>query len=177
MRCAARATSDLPSGRPLAFLTDLVSMEKEKDPPVNSELYSESVKGSSRRRFLGQLAAISAGLSVAAPIGRSVAKSLGDDAKSLPEDASPASGLIDITLNVNTRTRQLRIDPRVTLLDAVRERFQLTGAKKGYDHGACGASTVHIAGKRVLSCLTLAEGTKLLFETDPQTISQKGDEK
>jgi hypothetical protein len=52
-------------------------MEKEKDPPVNSELCSESVNGSSRRRFLGQLAAISAGLSVAAPIGRSIAKGLG----------------------------------------------------------------------------------------------------
>lgn len=134
----------------------LVSMEKEKDPPVNSEVCSESVNGSSRRRFLGQLAAISAGLSVAAPIGRSVAKSLGDDAKPLPENASPASSLIDITLNVNARTRQLRIDPRVTLLDAVRERFHLTGTKKGCDHGACGACTVHIAGKRVLSCLTLA---------------------
>src|SRR5271166_6699437 len=131
-------------------------MKKEKYPPVNSELCSESVNGSSRRRFLGQLAAISAGLTVAAPVGRSVAKSSAEDATPSPENASPASSLIDITLNVNARTRQLRIDSRVTLLDAFRERFQLTGTKKGCDHGACGACTVHIDGKRVLSCLTLA---------------------
>jgi xanthine dehydrogenase YagT iron-sulfur-binding subunit len=57
---------------------------------------------------------------------------------------------------VNGQTHQLRLDPRVTLLDALRERLQLTGSKKGCDQGACGACTVHFGGKRVLSCLTLA---------------------
>jgi xanthine dehydrogenase YagT iron-sulfur-binding subunit len=64
--------------------------------------------------------------------------------------------LINVTLRVNGQSYQLRIDPRVTLLDALRERLHLTGSKKGCDHGACGACTVHLNGRRVLSCLTLA---------------------
>jgi len=61
-----------------------------------------------------------------------------------------------VTLKVNGRTHQLRLDPRVTLLDVLRERLHLTGSKKGCDQGACGACTVHVGGRRVLSCLTLA---------------------
>jgi xanthine dehydrogenase YagT iron-sulfur-binding subunit len=60
------------------------------------------------------------------------------------------------SLRVNNQLRQLAIDPRTTLLDALREHLGLTGAKKGCDHGQCGACTVLIDGKRGLSCLTLA---------------------
>ena len=63
---------------------------------------------------------------------------------------------LEITLRVNGATHQLSVDPRTTLLDALRERLGLTGSKKGCDQGACGACTVLIDGKRVLSCLTLA---------------------
>jgi len=63
---------------------------------------------------------------------------------------------LDIVLDVNGTKHPLRIEPRVSLLDALRERLQLTGTKKGCDAGQCGACTVHVAGKRVLSCLTLA---------------------
>ena len=65
-------------------------------------------------------------------------------------------GMVPITLRINGKDRQLRIDPRTTLLDCLRENIALTGTKKGCNHGQCGACTVHVNGKRVVSCLTLA---------------------
>jgi xanthine dehydrogenase YagT iron-sulfur-binding subunit len=61
-----------------------------------------------------------------------------------------------VRLSVNGVDRALLVEPRVSLLDALRERLALTGTKKGCDHGQCGACTVHVDGRRVLSCLTLA---------------------
>jgi xanthine dehydrogenase YagT iron-sulfur-binding subunit len=63
---------------------------------------------------------------------------------------------VEVTLRVNGGVARLVLDPRVTLLDALRERLGLTGTKKGCDHGQCGACTVHVDGRRVLACLTLA---------------------
>lgn len=70
--------------------------------------------------------------------------------------AKPASGARDVTLQINGQSHTLALEPRVTLLDALRERLDLPGTKKGCDHGACGACTVLIDGQRVVSCLTLA---------------------
>ena len=61
-----------------------------------------------------------------------------------------------IALRVNGHLRQLTLDPRTTLLDALREHLALTGSKKGCDHGQCGACTVLVEGRRINSCLTLA---------------------
>ena len=70
--------------------------------------------------------------------------------------AEQTSQLVLVRLNVNGVDRALLVEPRVSLLDALRERLALTGTKKGCDHGQCGACTVHVDGRRVLSCLTLA---------------------
>jgi xanthine dehydrogenase YagT iron-sulfur-binding subunit len=69
---------------------------------------------------------------------------------------SDAAGQYPVSLNVNGTERRLVIAPWTTLLDALRERLGLTGAKKGCDHGQCGACTVLVDGKRINSCLTLA---------------------
>ncbi|HKD78577.1 MAG TPA: 2Fe-2S iron-sulfur cluster-binding protein [Candidatus Angelobacter sp.] len=63
---------------------------------------------------------------------------------------------VPITLRVNGKEHRLRVDPRTTLLDCIRESVVLTGTKKGCDHGQCGACTVHVNGRRVVSCLSLA---------------------
>jgi aerobic-type carbon monoxide dehydrogenase small subunit (CoxS/CutS family) len=63
---------------------------------------------------------------------------------------------VDISLEVNGSTENLDVEPGVTLLDALRERLDVTGTKKGCDRGQCGACTVHVGGRPVLSCLTLA---------------------
>ena len=70
--------------------------------------------------------------------------------------AAPIEGAVPITLRINCEDRQLSIDPRTTLLDCIRESVLLTGTKKGCDHGQCGACTVHVNGRRVVSCLSLA---------------------
>ena len=76
-----------------------------------------------------------------------------------PQGAAPAhaeSAEMDVVLNVNGRDRPLRLDPRASLLDTLRERLALTGTKKGCDHGQCGACTVLLDGRRVNACLVLA---------------------
>jgi xanthine dehydrogenase YagT iron-sulfur-binding subunit len=70
--------------------------------------------------------------------------------------ATATSDALALTLKVNGADRELQIDPRVTLLDALRDHLGLTGAKKGCDRGQCGACTVLVNGRRVYSCLTLA---------------------
>jgi xanthine dehydrogenase YagT iron-sulfur-binding subunit len=69
---------------------------------------------------------------------------------------SPVPAKISVALNVNGQQRQLRLAPWTTLLDALRDHLDLTGTKKGCDHGQCGACTVLVDGRRVNSCLTLA---------------------
>jgi xanthine dehydrogenase YagT iron-sulfur-binding subunit len=72
------------------------------------------------------------------------------------DDSEPPSPPVKVDLQINGRSHSLTLDPRTTLLDALREHLALTGSKKGCDHGQCGACTVLIEGRRINSCLTLA---------------------
>src|SRR5919199_1834650 len=114
------------------------------------EHHEGRTKRTSRRNFLGQ-ALTAAGTAIAAP-------SLLNQATAAKEERSMQSpeGEMAITLMVNGEARSLTIEPRVTLLDALRERLGLTGSKKGCDHGQCGACTVLVDGRRVNACLSLA---------------------
>src|SRR5215207_4132499 len=89
--------------------------------------------------------------------------------------AASAENLVKIAFKVNGATKTLELDSRVVLLDALRERLALTGSKKGCDQGQCGACTVLVDGRRVLSCLTL---TATLEGREVTTIEglAKGDE-
>jgi xanthine dehydrogenase YagT iron-sulfur-binding subunit len=69
---------------------------------------------------------------------------------------NPAPAKISVALHINGRERQLKVAPWTTLLDALRDHLDLTGTKKGCDHGQCGACTVLVDGRRINSCLTLA---------------------
>jgi xanthine dehydrogenase YagT iron-sulfur-binding subunit len=88
--------------------------------------------------------------------GATAAPFLGHAAKADASAARPGDSAVDLVLNVNGRDHRLTLDPRTSLLDALREHIGLTGSKKGCDQGQCGACTVHLDGRRVLACLTLA---------------------
>jgi xanthine dehydrogenase YagT iron-sulfur-binding subunit len=113
-------------------------------------------KGPSRREFLKQASAISAGVAL---ISTAKANRL-----TVNKIEFPAYGNLMVKLSVNGKIKTLELDPRVTLLDALREHLKMTGTKKGCDRGQCGACTVLVDGKRMNSCLMLAgmcEGKKI----------------
>jgi xanthine dehydrogenase YagT iron-sulfur-binding subunit len=123
---------------------------------LEAEEGTESALGRvSRRSFLSQLSA--AGITVAAvrptPASAQTATPAPAAEVASTEDIE---GSVALRLRVNGKDVQIKVDPRTTLLDGLRETIHLTGTKKGCDHGQCGACTVHVNGRRINSCLTLA---------------------
>ena len=121
---------------------------------TNQADISQSPGRVSRRSFLSHLGA--AGLAAtASPILAAPAAAAIAPTQDAPA-AATVEGAVPITLKVNGKEHQLNLDPRTTLLDCLRENLNLPGTKKGCDHGQCGACTVHVNGRRVNSCLSLA---------------------
>jgi xanthine dehydrogenase YagT iron-sulfur-binding subunit len=128
-------------------------VERDTDSPQPGKTEQEPLLGRfSRRAFLTQLGAAG----VAATAGALHAAAEPGRAAEPPEEASEEAGAIPVTLLVNGQEYHLKLEPRVTLLDALREQLHLYGTKKGCDHGQCGACTVHVNGRRVNSCLSFA---------------------
>jgi xanthine dehydrogenase YagT iron-sulfur-binding subunit len=114
---------------------------------------TETPRGVTRRSFLGRVGA--AGIAVSAgPLLQRASAAQVETPPSPATTANPAA--VPITLKINGRDYRLRLEPRVTLLDTLRNNLQMFGTKKGCDHGHCGACTVHVNGRRVNSCLTFA---------------------
>jgi xanthine dehydrogenase YagT iron-sulfur-binding subunit len=128
-----------------------MSDQRERDEKPEAESRFEFGK-STRRTFLSRLGMASL-LATAGPAVTTVGQRSG---KVEQVTSSESKGAIPVTLSVNGKKHDLRIDPRTTLLDCLREHLHLTGSKKGCDHGQCGACTVHINGRRVNSCLSFA---------------------
>lgn len=107
-----------------------------------------------RRTFLTQLGVAGMAATASPLLARTPAQE--PEVHTPVEAPSKIPGAIPVTLNINGKEHRLTLDPRTTLLDALRENLNMFGTKKGCDHGQCGACTLHVNGRRVNSCLTFA---------------------
>ncbi|HEY2800568.1 MAG TPA: 2Fe-2S iron-sulfur cluster-binding protein [Chthoniobacterales bacterium] len=131
-------------------------MPDEPNPPPSGEsdpLDELLIFGSleTRRRFLQQVAGTSAALALGPQL---LAFSSAQAASAMV--VNNGTKMVDVSLKINGAVHKLSLDPRTSLLDLLRENLQLTGSKKGCDHGQCGACTVLVNGRRINSCLSLA---------------------
>ncbi|WP_350356609.1 2Fe-2S iron-sulfur cluster-binding protein [Hymenobacter canadensis] len=140
------ATTDIRPGQVLAALETLKN-------PAETAAGQPAAGGVSRRTFVTALLATVALLLLP---GTDAAAAEAAPAATAPPAPAAAADTVPVTLRINGRTHRLQLEPRVALLDALRENLHLTGTKKGCDHGQCGACTVHLDGQSALSCLRLA---------------------
>jgi xanthine dehydrogenase YagT iron-sulfur-binding subunit len=148
-------------------LQDLTTPQRTEDTELDPQA------GLSRRVFLGMsIGALPIVHLASAAV--TAAKTKGS-ATGTAQPAAAGRAKIAVHLNVNGQARPLEIDPRTSLLDALREDLALTGTKKGCDHGQCGACTVLVDDRRVLSCLTLAAMTSGHRVTTIEGLAQGGE--
>jgi len=128
--------------------------DKTKGQPTEDGVDTSAINGFTRRLFLEGLGMAG----VAASAGSFLYPTSAAEAQTpaATTAAVGASQAVPMVLKVNGQEHRVRLEPRVTLLDALREHLHLFGTKKGCDHGQCGACTVHVNGRRVNACLTFA---------------------
>jgi xanthine dehydrogenase YagT iron-sulfur-binding subunit len=140
-----------------------------------ADAHADAESGVSRRAFIQRAATVSTGVALGPTLASAAA---------LAEPGAPPAPVpvpdggdraLRVALTVNGEAKALTVDPRVTLLDALRERLDLTGTKKGCDRGQCGACTVHVDGRRVLSCLTLVASVTGTRVTTVEGLATGGD--
>ena len=125
----------------------------EEQESVAREIGQPLLGRVSRRSFLSHMGA--AGIAASAPVFASVSSHAPPAIDETPS-VDGVEGAVPVTLRINGKEHNLKLDPRTTLLDCLRENLNLPGTKKGCDHGQCGACTVHVNGRRVNSCLSFA---------------------
>ncbi|HYJ45960.1 MAG TPA: 2Fe-2S iron-sulfur cluster-binding protein [Pyrinomonadaceae bacterium] len=161
------------------LLAVLDSLDGELSGAGHEELAAFlSEDGEARRRFLKQALLTGGGLAAASLVLNYRLNVLAQtrDGATLTSAQTAEMGTIPVTLRVNGKSYPLRLEPQVTLLDALRERIGLTGSKKGCDRGQCGACTVLADGHRINSCLALAASYDGAEITTIEGLAPSGDQ-
>ena len=140
------------------------------DLPEKKDPKRKPKSGMSRRNFL-KISGVSAVAPFAAPL---IAATSVLEVEAQAATGMQGPGKVPVTLNVNGKNLNAQLEPRVTLLDALRDQFELTGAKRVCDRGTCGACTVHLDGKAVYSCSVLAIDAQGHQITTIESLSQDG---
>ena len=132
-------------------------MSRDSENAAKGDAAEQKEKGSrvSRRSFLSGLGAASVAVTAVATTPPLIA-AVQETAGRAEETADAPAGTVPLVLKVNGKEHRLNVEPRVALLDCLRENLDMPGTKKGCDHGQCGACTVHVNGRRVLSCMSFA---------------------